>query len=352
MKARWTKSLFTLLALTGLLVGCANQGAGGGGTAGSEPAKEAAAGSGEKIVLRFPHIVDEKHAAHLAALDFEKEVEEKSKGRIDIQIFPNGQLYGSDREIIEAIQMGNVEMSIVGTPSLGSFKKDFTVLDLPFIFKDKETARKALDGELGQKLFAGMADINLKGLAYGYDGFRHVLNNKQPIKSPADFKGLKIRVLESKLHQDIFNTLGANASPLSFGELYTALQQKTYDGMDNSVAIIYTSKFYEVQKYMTLSNHVYSGTMMLMSNEVFNNLPKDLQEIVQDASDHMKQKYYGLVDKDNEEMLVKLKEAGLDITELTSEQHQAFVDAVKPVYDQYSQELGKELVDLARSSGQ
>lgn len=308
-------------------------------------------GKDEEIVLRFPHIVETDNPAHKAIELFKEEVEKESNGRIKVKIFPNAELYGSDREIIEALQLGNVEVSLVGTPSLGSFDKKFFVLDLPYIFDSKANAKKALSGELGDKLSASLEDINLKVMGYGHDSMRHILNNKKPIESPADLKGIKLRVQESEIQQDIFKAFGANPSPLSFGELYTSLQQNTFDGMDSTFSLIDSGKFYDVQKHISLTGHSYSGTITMMSKGVFDKIPADLQEVVLSAGKNMEESYYELIDNSEEESFAKFKKENLlEINELTPEGHQEFVDASKSVYEKYSEIIGEDLIQLAKDS--
>lgn len=332
------------LFIAGVLAACSG---------GDEESSSEGESSGEKeeYVLKLPHIVQEDHPANMAAEVFKEEAEKNSDGRIKVEIFPNGELYGSDRELIEAIQLGNADVSMVGTPSMGNFDESFYVIDLPFLFSDRETAREALSGDLGDKLNEGLADINLKSLGYGYDGFRNFMNNVRPIESPEDMEGLKMRVQESDIQQDIFNELGANASPLAFGELYSALQQNTYDGMDNSLKLTDTSKFYEVQKYLTISKHQYSATIILINNKLFEGMPSDLQDVIVDAGKKMEEAYYKGIDEANDETLVKFKDEKLfeGINELTPEQLQKFIDKTKPVYEKYADIIGQDLIDLAKS---
>ncbi len=341
------KNLFLLFFSIGIavfLVAC------GSDDGNSNSSEEGSGGKDVQYTLKFPHIVPTDHPAHLASEVFKEEVEKLSDGKIEVEIFANGELYDSDREIIEAIQLGNADVSMVGTPSLGNFDERFYVLDLPLLFEDKDAPRNALTGELGEELSEGLEEINLKALGYGYDGFRHILNNKRPIETPEDLKGLKIRVQESEIQQDIFKELGTNASPLAFGELYSALQQNTYDGMDNSLSLIDSSKFYEVQKYMTLTSHQYSGLAILFNSNLFKELPEDLQDAVAKASEITEEKYYELVDEDEILMLEKFKDEDLiEITELTPEQRELFIEAVQPVYDKYEEIIGQDLIEMAKS---
>lgn len=338
--------IFTLFIVS-LLAAC-------GDSDDSSASEETTEGSGDaEYVFRLPHIVQTDHPAHQAAEFFKEQVERESDGQIEIELFPNGELYGSDRELIEALQIGNVDISLVGTPSLGNFEESLYVLDLPFIFPNKEVPREALAGELGEELANKLEAINLKTLAWGYDGFRHLLNDKQPIESVEDLKGMKIRVQESELQQDIFVELGANASPLSFGELYQALQQKTFDGMEAPLSTIDSDKFYEVQSYMSLTGHQYSGLALLMSHQIFEELPSDLQDIIVQAGKATEDVYYELVDESEESLLQEyIENETFEITELTDEQLQGFIELSEPVYEKYADVIGQDIIDLARSYSQ
>lgn len=303
-----------------------------------------------EYTLNLPHIVQTDNPAHKAAEYFQERLEEESEGKIEVKIYPNGELYDSDRELIEGLQSGDVDVSMVGTPSLGNFEESLYVLDLPFIFPDKEAPREALDGELGDELEENLEEINLKTLVWGYDGFRQLINNKHPIEDLEDVKDLKIRVQESQLQQDMFNSMGANASPLAFGELYAALQQKTYDGMEAPIMTIDSDKFYEVQDYMTVTEHQYSGLAFLMSDKIFEDLPEDLQEVVESVSDDTEEEYYKLVDEAEESLMEEYKEDNtMEVTELSEKQKQEFIDSTDSVYEKYAEVIGQDIIDLAES---
>lgn len=312
-----------------------------GGSSGGE------GGDGEKFTIRIAHLVPEEQSSHVAALDFKEKLESESDGRITVELYPNGQLYGSDREAIEAVQLGNVEMTIPAVAAMASFNEKFQVFDLPFLFNNNEAAYKALDGDLGQELMADLENNDLKGLVFGENGFRHVSNNEGPIESPADMEGLKMRTLESPLHTDTFNAFGANASPFAFGELYTALQQGTYDAMDCPISLYYTNKFYEVQDYLTLTGHVYAATALLMNNDYYNGLPEDLQELLTEASEEFRDQQRELAQQQDTEFMEKLEEEGMQINDLTDEQRDAFREAAAPVYEKYEGQIGADLIDRA-----
>ncbi|WP_442595761.1 TRAP transporter substrate-binding protein [Neobacillus sp. D3-1R] len=309
--------------------------------------KEGGKSDEQKYTIRIAHLVPEEQSSHLAAVTFKKNVEERSNGRIEVQIYPNGSLYGSDREAIEAVQLGNIEMTIPAVAPLASFNEKFMVFDLPFLFNSNEAAYKALDGELGETLLKDLEKNDLKGLVFAENGFRNMSNNKGPIESPEDLKGVKMRTLENPVHTDTFKSFGANASPFAFGELYTALQQGTYDAMECPISLYYTNKFYEVQDYLTLSGHVYAATILLMNNNFYNELPEDLQKIITDASKEYRTEQRKLAQQQDIEFLEKLKENGMKVNELTAEQKNAFREASKSVYEKYIPKIGEDLVNKA-----
>lgn len=302
---------------------------------------------GETYTIRLAHLVPEEQSSHVAAVDFKEKLESESDGRITVELYPNGQLYGSDREAIEAVQLGNIEMTIPAVAAMASFNEKFQVFDLPFLFNNNEAAYKALDGELGQELMADLESNGLKGLVFGENGFRHVSNNEGPIETPEDMEGLKMRTLESPLHTDTFNAFGANASPFAFGELYTALQQGTYDAMDCPISLYYTNKFYEVQDYLTLTGHVYAATSLLMNDDFYNDLPEDLQELLTEASEEFREQQRELAQQQDTEFMEQLEAEGMQINDLTDEQRDAFREAAAPVYEKYEDQIGADLIDRA-----
>lgn len=307
--------------------------------------------SGEDTyTIRIGYLVPEEHSAHIQALEFKEKLETESDGRLNVELYPNGQLYGSDREAIEAVQLGNLEMTIPAVAPLASFNEKFLVFDLPFLFDDYDAAYNALDGDLGQELLASLEENDLKGLAFGENGFRHVSNNEGPIESPEDMKGLKIRTLENPLHTDTFEAFGANASPFAFGELYTALQQGTYDAMECPISLYYTNKFYEVQDYLTLTGHVYAAAILLANNDFFNSLPDDLQTLVMEASEEFRDKQRELAQEQDVEFMEQLEAEGMQINDLTTEQRDEFRQAAQPVYEKYEEQIGKDLIDRALSA--
>ena len=309
--------------------------------------------SAEKVYkIKLAYLPPEAQSTHIGARDyFKKYVEQKSGGRITVDLYPNGVL-GGDRQVIEAVQLGTIHMTIPAAAVLSGFEPKFQVLDFPYLFKDKASAYKALDGELGKKLNSMLLPIGLRNLVFAENGFRHTTNNRNPITKPEDMKGLKIRTMESPVHMASFKALGANPTPMNFGELYTALQQKTVDAMECPIPLIYTSKFYEVQKYCSLTGHFYAATAVLMNENFFQSLPKDLQKIIQDGANLYRAEQRKLSEKQDKEMLQALKKAGMIVNDISPEQKKAFIKATLPVYTEFKSLVGNELIELARKANQ
>lgn len=306
----------------------------------------------KKIVIKLGHVEAEDRSTHQAALEFKKYVEEQSKGKVDVEVYANGQL-GGDRQMTEGVALGTIQMTLPATSVLTTYSPKFGVLDMPFIFKNEQAGFKALDGEVGAMFNEILESVGLHNLGYNYNGARHMSNSKRPINEPNDLKGLKMRVMESPVYIDLFKALGANATPMSFGEVFTALQQGTVDGQENAASLVYAMKFHEAQKYYSLTGHTYSYLAVLINDKFYKGLPEDIRKIVTDGA----QKY--LIDyqrsleiSDTDKYLKKLEEAGLKINEITPENHKKFVEAVKPMYEKYKAEIGQDMFDLVEKYNQ
>ena len=300
--------------------------------------------------IKLAYLPPEAQSTHIGARDyFKKYVEEKSKGQIIVELYPNGVL-GGDRQVIEAVQLGTIHMTIPAAAVLSGFEPKFQVLDFPYLFKDKASAYRALDGDLGKKLNSLLLPLGMRNLVFAENGFRHTTNNRAPIYKPEDMKGLKIRTMESPVHIASFKALGANPTPMNFGELYTALQQKTVDAMECPIPLIYTSKFYEVQRYCSLTGHFYAATAVLINENYFQSLPKDLQKIIQDGANLFRKEQRKLSEKQDSEMLEALKKAGMKVNDITPEQKKLFINATQPVYREFKKLVGQDLLDMARKA--
>jgi C4-dicarboxylate-binding protein DctP len=303
---------------------------------------------GETYTVKIGHVDAAESPGHKAALEFKDYVEKESDGRIKVEIHPHGVL-GGEVQLTEAVGMGTIEMAIPAVAVLTMYSNEFGVLDIPLLFETPEAGFNALDGELGERLTQHLRKVGIECLGYGFGGSHCITNNKRPILELADMKGLKIRVMESPVYIDMFKALGANPTPMSYAELFTAMQQKTVDGQGNPPSLIYTSKFYEVQKYMSLTNHVHSFLAMIINQDFLNNLPGDLKTLVKEAGRRF------LVERQRELQLgehdffvQKLAETGMEINEISSENMVKFRQALEPMHEKYEKELGKDLFDLAR----
>ena len=295
-------------------------------------------------VIKISMGVNDKHPSYLASVKFGKIIAEKTDGRYDVQVFANAQL-GDDIKATEAVKMGNLEMTVPSASPLVGLDPDLNVLDLPFLFPNTKAADAVLDGPVGIKIAQKLEDNGLHLLAYFENGFRNITNSVHEIKTPADLDGLKIRTMENKIHLAAFKAMGANPTPMPFSELFTAMQQKTIDGQENPIPTIYLSKFYEVQKFCTLTGHVYGPHILLINKELFESMTPEDQKIFTDAATEAKLYQRETNRAMAEDYVGKLRDEGMIVTELTAEQKQAFKEECAPVYKEFEDEIGKDLID-------
>lgn len=298
--------------------------------------------------IKVAYIGSDSHPTMKAMKEvFAKEVEEGSKGKIKVELYPNGQL-GGDREISEAVQMGTIQMAIPSSSPLAGFDKRIQALDLPYLFTSKKAAFEATDGILGEKINSYFAAKGILILGYQENGFRHVTNNRKPVKSPADLKGLKIRTMENPMHLAFFKALGANPTPMSWGELYTALQQGTVDAQENPYAMIDDGKFYEVQKYVSETGHVFSYEVLIANKKFIDGLPADLNKLVIKAARDATLKQREMMDNEEGAFKAKVIKAGMKANTLTPEEKKPFVEATGKVYPMFEKDLGKEIMEILK----
>lgn len=282
-------------------------------------------------------------SAQFKSLEYFKElIETNSGGRIKVNLYHSSQL-GDDREMMEALQMGIQEVTCPSTAPIAPFINGFKVFDLPFLFPSNEAADYVLDGPVGQNLLKQLEDIGLIGLAYWENGYRQLTNSVRAVETPEDAKGLKIRTMENPIHLAAWRALGANPTPMAFGELFSAMQQGVVDGQENPWGTIYLQKFFEVQGYATDTGHVYSPFVLMISKKFYDKLPADLQKVVRDAALLAKEHNRKLNRKMNAEYLEELK-GKMNVTILNDDQRTAFQEAVQPVYEQFADEIGPELI--------
>jgi len=302
----------------------------------------ASAAFGAQFTINAGIGLNDKSAQFQSLQYFKEVVEKNSDGKIEVVLFHSSQL-GDDRNMMEALKMGTQEMTCPSTAPMTAFINAFKIYDLPFIFANEEVADYILDGPVGKKLLDMLPDQGLVGLAYWENGFRMLTNSSRPVQSPEDLKGMKIRTMENPIHLAAFRTMGSNPTPMAFGELFSAMQQKVVDGQENPWGTIFLQNFFEVQKYATDTGHVYSPFVLLISKKFWDKLPDDLKAVVQDAADQSKVHNRALNRKMNAEYLEKLKEK-MDVVILTPEQKAAFQKACQPIYEQFGKDIGEDLI--------
>ncbi|PHQ70768.1 MAG: C4-dicarboxylate ABC transporter substrate-binding protein [Paracoccus sp.] len=282
-----------------------------------------------------------------------KAFEESLKGSLGDQFtfrhFPSSGL-GGEREVVEGIQLGTVEMTIVSTGTLSNFVPQVGVFDVPFLFTSLNHARKVLDGEIGQGMLAKFDDAGLHALAWGEQGFRHITNNRGAIQTPADTEGLKIRTMENPVHIEAFKALGAAPTPMAWPEVIGALQQGAIDGQENPLSVIVSAKLSEVQKYLTLDGHVYSPAVILISPALWGQLDDDQKAAFDQAAADAVTAMRGYVDDVEASGVATLKEQGMEVNELSPEEKAAFRDALAEPYKDYEAQFGKELMDRIQAA--
>lgn len=283
-----------------------------------------------------PQVMGMEHFAEL--------VEEKSGGKINVRLFPGGTL-GGDVQTISALQGGTVEMSVMNAGLLSGNVPEFAVVDLPFLFNSPEEADAVMDGPVGEALAAKLPEKGLKGLGYWELGFRNLTNNRRPVTTAEDIAGLKIRTLQSPIFVDVFNALGANAVPMPFPELYTALETGTVDGQENPYSVIENNKFNEVQDYLTETRHVYNPQIVLVSNKFWEGLNEDERKVVQEAALEARDYQREVARKANQEALETLQAEGMQFNALPAEEIEKIREKIKPVIETHKQQIGEEIVN-------
>ena len=275
-----------------------------------------------------------------------QEVEKGTNGRIIIKNFFSGSL-GGERESIESVQLGTQELTGTSTGPIPNFVPAVKILDIPFLFRDKAHARAVLDGPIGQALLKEFDSKGFKALAWSENGVRHMTNNKRPINLPDDLKGLKMRTMENPVHVAAYKGFGIITTPMAFPEVFTALQQGVVDGQENPLSVIMAAKFEQVQKYMTLTAHVYSPALLLMNKASFDKLSPADQKVFLDAAKLAVVATRARVDKDDASGVTELRSKGMSIIENFDKA--AFVAKLAPVFTQFEKEFGKDKIDAIRN---
>jgi tripartite ATP-independent transporter DctP family solute receptor len=285
--------------------------------------------------LKFANQNAKGHPVVLGMERFAQIVEQKSNGRLKVNIFPAGAL-GSDQANVSALQGGTLEMAAMNSGIFASLVKDFEVYDFPFLFGNPKEADAVVDGPVGQGLHKKLEDKGLVGLAYYELGFRHISNNKRPINKVEDIAGLKLRVIPNPINIDWVSALGANPTPLPFPELYAALEQGAVDGQENPVATIQGAKLNEVQKYLTLTSHQYNQQSVVISKKVRDTLSADDRKVLQDAATESAKYQREQSRAAASTILEALKKGGMQVNELPAAEVAKLREKMKPVVAKHS----------------
>jgi len=296
------------------------------------------------IVIKFSHVVATDTPKGKGAQRFKELAEAATKGRVKVEIYPNSQLY-KDKEELEALQLGSVQML---APSLSKFGplgvKEFEVYDLPYILPSKAALERINEGPVGKSLLKKLDSKGIVGLAYWDNGFKVMTANK-PLKMPADFKGMKMRIQSSKVLDAQMRALGANPQVLGFSEVYQAMQTGVVDGSENTPSNIYTQKVHEVQKYLAVSDHGYIGYAVIANKKFWDALPPDIRTALDDAMKEATRYSNDIAQKENDAALDAIRKSGkTQVVTLTPQEKAAWRQAMQPVQQTMEQRIGKELI--------
>lgn len=294
-----------------------------------------------ETTLKLAHAAPETDLQQTMSLFFKEQVETRSNGSIKVNIFPSGQL-GNDAQMIDGTRAGIIDISMVGLNNYSGLLPESAAFTLPFMFPTRDAAYRVLDGEVGKGVLADMAEFGLKGLGFPENGYRNMTNNRGPIKAPADVAGLQMRVNNSKALNDMFAELNANPQQIPVAELYTALETGVVDAQDHPIGVTLSFKFYEVQKYLSMTRHAYSPLAMAMNLKSFEGLSDDEQKIVLEVTKEAVDLERKLSIEKEDGMIADLEAAGMTVNDDVD--GAAFQAAITPVWDSFVEQHGEGLI--------
>jgi C4-dicarboxylate-binding protein DctP len=349
LKKRHSLSLLSLmLVLSVFLAACGGNEAkpeAGSDNAGSAEAQE-------PIVIKFAHVVSPDSPKGKAADLFQKLVEERLAGKVEVEVYPSSQLF-NDGKLVQELPKNTVQMGAPSATKLVGIDPAFQITDLPFLFNSNEAVYKFWDGEGGKILSEKLEKKGIKYLALWANGSKNFTNSVRPLKTPDDFKGLKFRTQTGKVLESQFDALGASAVPMAFSEVYVALQQGTIDGQENTFNNIDTQSYSEVQKYMTVTGHGRIDYPLVTGKAFWEGLPDDVRTELEKIIAEVTEQQRKWAEELNQASYKKLTESGkFEVYELTAEDIKVFQDAMQPVYGDFSEAIGKDLIELAKKSNE
>jgi len=306
----------------------------------------AAGGAVAQTVIKVGHDQPDRSTHHQAALKWKELVEARTNGQVRVQIFPAMTL-GSGTQMVEQVQAGALEVAILPTGWVAPLAPSVQILDLPFLFPSREVLYKVIDGPAGAEILKPLGKVNIEGVTFWESGFKQFTGNF-PIREPKDYSGHKIRTMPAQVIQEQFKAFGATPVTVDFKELYSALQQKVVDGQENPIATIALMRFYEVQKYLTLSDHGFIAYVFMFNKPFLDRQPANIRTILVDSAREAGRFQREIIVKTEAEHLETFRKAGIEIIKLTPAERARFEQASRPVYDWYTQKYGTETLDMVR----
>lgn len=301
-----------------------------------------------QTTLRLGHVVNEQSNHHILAVGFQEALERLSDGQITVDIYCCGQLGAGEREQIELLQFGEIDVFAGSTGALGGFAPLVNVFDLPFLFRDNDHVDMVIDGPIGRGILDTFENADIKGLAFAENGWRNITNSVRPVASAEDASGLRLRTMENRVHLDAWSELGVNATPMSWGEVRNALQQGVIDGQENPVNIIHSFALWEVQDYMSLTRHVFSPSVLLMSLDIYNGFSEEEQAWIMQAAQEASTAERQWI-RDNENAMLEDIAERMDVN--LEPEMESFRTAMAPIFAKYEAEFGAALISNILEAG-
>jgi len=302
-----------------------------------------AAAFAQQVVGKLGHSMPPEHPQAVAMNKFSELVGKYTENRVKIQVFPSASL-GSDDKMLQATQAGTQEMYYGAFAAIAGNVRELGIFDFPFLFQNHKEVDAVMWGRMGQKIFDKMAPTGLIGLGWTEAGFRNLTNSKRPVKTAADIEGLKLRVMPNKVALDTWKALGANPQAMAFSEVFTALEIKAIDGEENPLILIFTNKFHEVNKYISITNHVYTPCGIVSNKKFWDKVSPQDQDAMRRAGREAVKFHRDLMDEANKDVVAKLKAAGAQVDVMPPEEIKKLREKTKSVIDTYTKQIGEEFV--------
>ena len=303
-----------------------------------------------KYVIKLGVVAAPTAPYSMGAVEVSKAMKELTNGEVDVQVFPSGQL-GNQSDLVQGVVMGTVDIVMSSSAALTQFAPKVQLIDMPFIFRDRAHIYGALDDpEIAAELFSQLKSVG-RYICTWENGIRQLVNSKRPIRKPEDAKGLKMRSMESAIYIEMFKAIGANPTPMAYGELFTALQQGTVDGSDQTTNLLLFDRFYEVQKYLTMTNHSYSPEIVIVSEHTYKRVPAEYMKLLEEQLIKFKDWNRKVCTDEEENYIKELEKLGMEVIKLTPEEYEGFKAVMLPVWSKFEDRVGKDLINKVVNFG-